>query len=75
MEDREIWSFKKNAEETVRVSLTEYKGHKLLDLRVYVEAQTGQQIPTRKGLCLSRDLARDLFEGLKRAVEIVEGKL
>lgn len=73
MEDHEVYSFKKNAGETVRVTLTEFKGHCLLDVRVYVENKAGQSIPTRKGLTLSRDLAGELFEALRLAVEMVEG--
>ena len=69
----DVYSFKKNAEETVRVTLTEFKGHKLLDVRVYVEDRDGRQIATRKGLALSRDLAGELFEALKLAVEMIEG--
>jgi hypothetical protein len=74
MKEIEVYSFSKNAEETVRVTLMEFKGHKLLDLRAYVEDKSGKQVPTRKGLTLSRDLAGELLEGLKRAVEEIEGE-
>jgi len=74
MEDREVYSFKKNAEETVRVTLTEFKGYRLLDLRVYVQDEEGREVPTRKGLTLSRELVGELFEGLRKAIEIIEDK-
>jgi hypothetical protein len=74
MEEDEVYSFTKNAEETVRVSLTKFKRHRLLDVRVYVEDQAGKLIPTRRGLTLSRDLASELLEGLKRTVEEIKGK-
>jgi hypothetical protein len=73
MADREVYSFKKNAAETVRVKLAEFKRHGLLDLRVFIDDQAGQSIPTRKGLTLSRDLAGELLEALRRAIEVIEG--
>jgi hypothetical protein len=74
MEDHEVYSFTKNAEETVRVALTEFKGHRLLDVRVYVKGQARQLIPTRKGLTLSRDLIGELLEGLRLAAKAIEGR-
>jgi len=60
-----IDEFDKNAREQVRVSLTEYQGHDLVDLRVYYQDDKGQFRPTRKGLCLSFDT----LPRLKTAVE------
>ena len=72
MEDREVHSFKKNARETVRVFLTEFKGYKLLDLRVYIQDDTGKEIPTRKGLTISQELVGELVTGLRKAIELIE---
>lgn len=33
----DIYEFDKNSIEKVRISLTEYKGHRLIDIRVYSE--------------------------------------
>ena len=75
MEDREIYSFKKNAGETVRISLSEFKGHKLLDIRVYAKSRdTGKEVATKKGLTVNRGLAKELLEGLRRAIETIEGE-
>jgi len=72
MEDREVHSFKKNARETVRVCLTEFKGYELLDLRVYVQDETGREIPTRKGLTISQELVGELVTGLRKAIELID---
>jgi len=72
MEDREVHSFKKNAKETVRVCLTEFKGYKLLDVRVYIQDDTGREVPTRKGLTISQELVNELVKGLRKAIELID---
>jgi hypothetical protein len=63
-----IAQFEKNATEVVRMSLSEYRGHKLFDIRVYYSDDEGQYRPTRKGVSLSVGLYTDF----KRAVLALE---
>ena len=51
--DELIAQFEKNATEVVRVSLTEFRGHKLIDLRVYYTDDKGEYRPTKKGISLA----------------------
>ena len=53
--DELIAQFEKNATEVVRVSLTEFHGRKLVDLRVYYTDDKGEYRPTRKGISLAVD--------------------
>ena len=53
--DELIAQFEKNATEVVRVSLTEFRGRKLIDLRVYYTDDDGEYRPTRKGIAISVD--------------------
>ena len=53
--DELIAQFEKNATEVVRVSLTEFRGRKLIDLRVYYTDDEGEYRPTRKGIAISVD--------------------
>ena len=53
--DELVAQFEKNATEVVRVSLTEFRGHKLIDLRVYYTDDKGEYRPTRKGISLAVD--------------------
>ncbi|GIX49138.1 MAG: hypothetical protein KatS3mg131_3349 [Candidatus Tectimicrobiota bacterium] len=69
--DELIAQFEKNATEVVRVSLTEYRGHKLLDIRVYYSDDEGQYRPTRKGV----SLAVGLYPELKKALLSLEKAL
>jgi hypothetical protein len=64
--------FAKNATEEVRVSLTEYKGHKLIDLRIYYEPEDGgDRRPTKKGITIDVGL----YPELKKAMLKVEKEL
>lgn len=69
--DEVIAQFEKNATEVVRVSLTEFRGHKLIDFRVYYSDDEGQYKPTKKGVSLSVGLYTDF----KKAVLALEKAL
>ena len=69
--DHVIAQFEKNATEVVRVSLTEFRGHKLVDLRVYYSDDEGQFKPTKKGVSLSVGL----YPELKKAIHTLEKTL
>lgn len=57
-----IAEFNKNAREKVRVSLTEYNGAKLIDIRAYY--QDGEAWKPGKGLALRRELIPILKKAL-----------
>lgn len=46
-----IANMKKNTVEEILFTLREYKGHRLVDIRVYTDAEDYQG-PTKKGICL-----------------------
>ena len=66
-----IGQFEKNATEVLRVSLTEYRGHQLLDVRVYYSDDEGQYRPTKKGV----SLAVGLYPEFKKALLTLEKTL
>jgi hypothetical protein len=65
-----IGEISKNSIEKIRVTLSEYKGYTFLDVRIYVEDDTGEWIPTKKGIAISKDnlepLIKLLDEGKKK---------
>lgn len=67
-----IAKFEKNATEEVRVSLTEYKGHRLIDLRVYYAPPGREAIPTKKGLTMSIDLFSELEAAIVKLGEVLK---
>jgi len=64
-----IASIEKNSMEEVRVSLTEFKGKELIDLRVYYQPEDGEEKrPTKKGITISPEK----FPELKKAILALE---
>jgi len=67
-EEKIIHEFKKNANETVIVKLTEFKGKRLIDIRAYYAAKNGELRPTPKGVSLRRDLLPEMKEAIDKAL-------
>ena len=62
----------KNARETIFLSLSEFKGRRLVDIRVHVPAdQEDEWVPTRKGV----SLAVNLYPAFKQALVELEEAL
>jgi hypothetical protein len=72
MTDILISSFEKNSREEVRVSLRDYMGHHVIDVRVYVENGEGAVIPTKKGLTISVEHYHDLKEAVAKLGKALE---
>jgi hypothetical protein len=68
---KEIATIGKNAGEEIKVQLTEFKGHDLLDLRVWTKPGskegTAEGRPTKKGLTVRPDIIQELIEALTEA--------
>jgi hypothetical protein len=62
----------KNAREVLFLSLSEFKGHRLIDLRVHVPGEReGDWVPTRKGI----SLAVGLYPAFRQALAQLENAL
>ena len=62
----------KNAREVLFLSLSEFKGHRLIDLRVHVPGEReGDWVPTRKGI----SLAVGLYPAFRQALAQLEEAL
>ncbi|MFT4046953.1 MAG: transcriptional coactivator p15/PC4 family protein [Solimonas sp.] len=55
----------KNAREVYRVQATEYKGHALVDVRVWYLADDGEYKPSAKGLSIKRDALPEVIKALQ----------
>ena len=62
---------RKNSLEEVRVSISEFRGHKLVDVRVFADfdGSGGEPRPTKKGVALKVELLPDLIAALRAAQE------
>jgi Transcriptional Coactivator p15 (PC4) len=61
----------KNPTEEVRVSLTSYRGHDLVDIRVFFQDEQGEWRPTKRGVSLSIDSFAELREAVVKAEEML----
>ncbi len=55
----------KNSLERIRIQRSEYKGHELIDIRVFFKANDGKWYPTRKGITFSVSLANEVINGIR----------
>lgn len=68
-----IAEFDKNQREKVRVRLTTYGGHDLIDIRAFWEDKAGDLQPG-KGLAIRRELIPELRKALQAAEKAVKGE-
>lgn len=66
---RHVAMLPKNKGEELRVTVDDFKGHRLLNLRVGYRAEDGKMWPGKQGLALRLDLAADLAEAIREAAE------
>jgi hypothetical protein len=59
-----VAQFKKNASEEIRVSIGEFNGHKLINMRIYFRSSDGEWLPTKKGIALGVDRYPMLLEAV-----------
>ena len=74
MEPIVIADFQKNKTEDIKLSLTEYQGHKLIDFRVYYKDKEGESKPTKKGITVNVKFFPELKEAILAAETILKEK-
>ena len=64
-DERRVFEFDKNARERVVARLTEFKGHRLGDIRLFGIADDGvREIPTKKGICVRVEMLPKLRDAV-----------
>lgn len=64
-----VAKFEKNSREEVWVSVDNFRGRKLINLRVHYRSETGEWMPGKQGLAISADRYRDLAEAVLKLGE------
>ncbi len=64
-----IAKFEKNSKEEVWLTVDDFAGRKILNIRVYYRSEAGEWRPGKQGLAISVDRYRDLAEALIRVGE------
>ena len=57
-----VASFEKNSREEVRISVDDFRGRKIINIRVYYRSESGTWAPGKQGLAISVERYRDLAE-------------
>jgi len=62
-------TIRKNAAEEIRIELTQFNGHDLLNVRVWTDPRNGgsERIPTRAGIACRVALLPEIIEALQQA--------
>lgn len=66
----EKMEIQKNNLEKMCIHRTNYKGHELIDIRVFFKANDGKWYPTRKGITFSVSLANEVINGIREESKI-----
>jgi hypothetical protein len=70
-----VFRFEKNSFEEVRISLTEFKGKELIDIRVYYQPEGEEDMrPTKKGITISPEKFPELQKGLLALENVLKQK-
>jgi len=70
---KQIYEFRKNDLETVKILTDNYMGTDVLNIRTFVVNQSGEDVPTKKGLTLALDLLPELLLGLEKTKDSIGG--
>ena len=62
-------TIRKNTAEEIRIELTQFNGHDLLNVRVWTDPRNGgsERIPTRAGIACRVALLPEIIEALQQA--------
>jgi hypothetical protein len=64
-----IGAVQKNSQEEIRVTIQNYQGTDVIDLRTYWQNAEGDWIPTKKGISLTYYVTEDVIKLLQEAFE------
>lgn len=62
-----IATIKKNSREDVRVTLDEFRGHHLVNVRIFYDAGEGEMRPGKQGIAVKVELLPELLSALTAA--------
>jgi hypothetical protein len=71
MNNKPVCELLKNSREAIHFRLGEFKGHKFIDMRVFIQEDSKDPAPTKKGLAVSPTL----WPQFKKALAQVEAAM
>jgi hypothetical protein len=74
-EDRKVLhEFKRNADDTLRISLSNFKGRTYVDIRLFYQDANGELAPTKNGVTVTPELWDEFRTGIAAAEEALQEK-
>jgi hypothetical protein len=72
MDDILVGDIEENSNETIKASISEFSGKRILDSRVFFTSEDGKLIPSKKSLAISAEKLPQLIQLLTQAVKMAE---
>lgn len=69
-----VATFEKNSREEVRISVDEFRGRKIINMRVFYRSESGSWLPGKQGIAIGADRYRDLAEALVKCGEALKAQ-
>jgi len=70
--EKELAAFKKNDREQVKILVSEFRGRRILNIRVFYSNSSGDWLPSKKGLALAVDKLPVLLAALHQAARVID---
>lgn len=70
--NRVLKMVKKNSREQIGISLNDFKGKQLIDLRVFYSGPNGEWLPGKQGLAFTIDKLPLFLNALQEAAELID---
>ena len=67
-----MMSIRKNAREELRIERQEYRGHDLVNIRVWYDDGSGEYLPGKQGVAFKVDVLPDVMDALAQVSAIKE---
>lgn len=64
-----VAKFEKNSKDEVWLTVDDFNGKKIINIRVYYKSPTGEWLPGKQGLAVSVERYRDLAEAVLKVGE------
>ena len=74
MNNKVIHEFDRNSAEKIRFSLNSYQGSDYADVRIYYQTDDGEWRPTKRGVNVHIELLADLYQGIRKLDEAINGR-
>lgn len=65
-EEKILAVIQKSESDTIKIRETEFKGKTYIDIRIYTKTADGTEIPTKKGVMVTKEIMKQVREELDK---------